>query len=144
MATIFVESQIPGCKNSWKNSREKRLLTTGKNANRITEYHACFCGKRRSVFIGLTSSPGETDCSVTRAAGPAANEWATVQGHGLQQIERAPDSPLSFFPAPLPLNYELKRSLPLTRDSYQNCNVFTRREKGWTIDTNISSNISSR
>jgi hypothetical protein len=70
----FTELQIPGCRNTWKNPREKRLLTAGKNANRITEYHACFCGKRGSVFIGLTSSPGETDCSVTRAAGLAANE----------------------------------------------------------------------
>lgn len=48
----------------------------------------------------------DTDCSVTRAAlqVSAANEWATVQGHEqLQQIERAPDSPLSFFLSPFPL-----------------------------------------
>lgn len=55
--------------------------------------------RERIYRINFIAETRIAEC-VTRAAGFAANEWATVQGHELQQIERAPDSPLSFLLSP--------------------------------------------
>lgn len=139
--------KIFGCKNQWKKKDLHRIRRSpiAKNANRITVYpvHVFAVYLYRINFIARGErQKRRIAVSHTRPQVPAANEWATVQGQRIATNRTCPRLSALFLSLPLPPQLRIKAlSLPLTRDSYQNSDVFTRAWKERVNDRLLSLNI---